>query len=128
MELPTEEDDGEILDLAGLDEGHGLEQFIEGAESARNDDKGVGVFDQQGLADEEVADVDPLIEVGVVTLFHGQHDIAAHGTPTDLLGPPVGRFHEAGSAPGHDGESELGDLRGQAPSQVVVGVGFRKPG
>ena len=37
--LGAEEDDREVLDLAGLDEGERLEQLVEGAEAAGEDDE-----------------------------------------------------------------------------------------
>ena len=126
VEFPAKEDDREILDLAGLDEGQRFEEFIQSPESPGDDDKGVGVFDQQRLPDEEVSDIDPLIEVRVGVLLHREHDVAAHRAAADILGTSIGCFHETGSAPGHDGESQLGDLGGQSPRQIVIRARFRK--
>src|SRR5947209_12802648 len=41
----AQEDERELADLPGLDEGRGLEDLVQGAEAARQDDEGVGVLD-----------------------------------------------------------------------------------
>ena len=65
------QDQGEVLDLAGLDQRRALEDLVHGAEAAGQHHEGVGVFDQHHLADEEVAELDPAVEVGVGLLLAG---------------------------------------------------------
>ena len=49
---------------------------------------------------------DAAVEVGVRRLLERQLDIAANGPATDLFGAAVRRFHDAGSAAGHDSETQ----------------------
>ena len=70
MEFASKDDDRKVFDLPGLDQGHGFEELIERAEPSGDDDKGVGVFDEQRLPNKEVADIDPFIQVGVGLLLH----------------------------------------------------------
>jgi hypothetical protein len=83
----AEQDDGEIADLAGLDEGERLEQLIHGAKAAREDDEGLGVLDEHGLAHEEVAEVDGDGDVGVIVLLEGQLDVEPNEVPPPSWAP-----------------------------------------
>src|SRR3990172_10808915 len=56
--LGADEDHGEAADLFGLDERERLEQFIKGAETAREDHVSHGVFHEHELAHEEVTELD----------------------------------------------------------------------
>jgi len=127
VKLAPEDDDRKVFDFAGLDQGHGLEEFIERAEPSRNDDKCVGVFDEERLPNEEVANIDPLIQVGVVLLLHGQHDIAAHRAAPHITSPPIGGFHQPRPTSGHDGEAQFGDLSGELPRCSIIGIGLGEP-
>ena len=55
--VPAEEDHGELVDLAGLDQRERLEQLVERAEAAGKDDERVRVLDEHRLPHEEVAEV-----------------------------------------------------------------------
>ena len=124
----TEDDDREILDLAGLDEGHRLKHFIQGAETARHDHKCVGVLDKQGFPDKEIVEVDVFVEVWIVVLFHRQLDIAAHGPATHVLGTAVSGFHDTGASARHDGEANLGDFRGELARHIIIRMVFLETG
>ncbi len=63
--VPTDQDDGETGDLPGLDQGEGFEQLIQSAQAAGEDDEAAGVLDEHRLASEEVAKVDPEVDVVV---------------------------------------------------------------
>src|SRR5919204_3481422 len=54
----SEEDDREVLDLSGLRERQRLEQLVEGAKAAGEDDEAARVLDEHRLAREEVAKLD----------------------------------------------------------------------
>src|SRR5439155_23618327 len=70
-------DDGEAVDLVRLDQRERLEQLVEGAEAAGEQDEALGVLDEHGFATEEVAEVDRQVNVGVDGLLVGQLDVAA---------------------------------------------------
>lgn len=114
------EDDGKVLDLAGLDEGESFEEFVEGAEATGADDEGVGVLDEHDLADEEVAELDELVDEGVGLLLVGEGDVAADGRSASVACAAVGGFHDSRPAAGHDGEPEFADASGDIASDVVV--------
>ena len=116
----AEEDDGEVLDLAGLDERHGLEQLVERAEAAREDDEALGVLDEHRLAHEEVAEGDVEVEVGVAGLLVRQLDGAADRVAAGFLAAAVGRFHDARAAAGDDREAGRREP-GAEPAGIRVG-------
>ena len=67
--LHTHQHDGELLDLARLDEGESLEHLIPGAESALHHDECIRVLHQHHLADEEVFEGDLDVEVAFEHFF-----------------------------------------------------------
>ena len=75
--VAADEDDREVADLAGLDEGQRLEQLVHRPEAAGQDDEAVGVLDEHDLAHEEVAELDAEVDVRVEPLLVGQLDVAA---------------------------------------------------
>ena len=103
--VAPEDDDGEVAHLAGLDERERLEQFVGGAEAAREHDEPGGVLRQHVLAGEEVAEVDANVEVGVRRLFERQLNRATDARGVGVAGAAVGTFHHAGAAAGDDGEA-----------------------
>ena len=102
MEFASKDDDRKVFDLPGLDQGHGFEELIERAKPSGDDDKGVGVFDEQRLSNKEVADIDPFIQVGVGLLLVGQADVEADGQGAGIGCAAIGGLHDAGSAAGGD--------------------------
>src|SRR4051812_38392117 len=58
----AEEDDREVLDLAGLDQGQRLEEFVECAKPAGKDDERRRVLDEHRLAHEEITKVDRQVD------------------------------------------------------------------
>ena len=59
----ADQHDREVADLAGLDERERLEQLVERPEPAGQDDEAVGVLHEHRLAREEVAELDPEVDV-----------------------------------------------------------------
>ena len=111
-----------VLDLAGLDQGRGLEHLVEGAEAAGQGDEGVGVLDQHHLADEEVAELDEGVEVGVGALLVRQLDVAADRAAAGVPRAAVGRLHDPRAAAGHHREAVLGQPPADLAGQPVVAV------
>ena len=107
--VPAEEDDRELIDLAGLDERQRLERFVERAEAAGEDDERVRVLDEHRLPDEEVAEVHQRIDVRVGALLEGQLDVAADRAAAAELGALVRRLHDARAGAGDDREARLGE-------------------
>src|SRR5690606_15736938 len=64
----------EVRDLAGLDQGEGLEQLIERAEPAGQGDEALRVLEEHGLAGEEVPEVDAERYVLVQALLERELD------------------------------------------------------
>ena len=124
MKLAAKDDDRKVFNFPGLDESDGLEELIERTESSGDDNKGIGVFNEQRLPDEEVADIDPFIQVGVGILLHRQHDIATHRATAHIASPSIGGFHQPGPTSGHNGEAQFGDLSGQLPRHCIIGAGL----
>ena len=122
-EIGAEEDDGEGVELAGLDEGEGFEEFVHGAKAAGEADEGVAVFDEHDLADEEIVVRDGEGLIGVGFLLHGERDIEAYGDAAGFLGAFVGGFHDAGAAAGDDGEAALGEGVGHVGGELVILLG-----
>src|SRR5437879_2571256 len=120
----AEEDHREMDDAPRLDQSERFEELIESPESPWKDHESLRVLDEHRLADEEVMKLDAEIDVLVEALFEWKLDIAAHGEAVPLARPPVGGLHDAGSAPGDDGETGAGELGGQLARGAVHGIGF----
>src|SRR5271157_4949752 len=116
----ADEHQGEGPDLAALDQGRGLEELVKGPKPAGQADEGAGVLDQHDLADEEVAELDHVVKVGVRPLLVRQEDVAADAPAAPLLGPTVSRFHHPGTASGHDSETGSGQLTTDFAAQLVL--------
>ena len=78
-----------MVDLPGLHQRQRLEQLIEGAEAAGEDDEGLGVLHEHRLAHEEVAEVLGQVDVGVEAGLAGQVDGQADRDAVGLLGALV---------------------------------------
>src|SRR5437588_10070153 len=98
-----------MVDLAGLGEGQRLEELVQGAETAGEDDEAARVFDEHRLAGEEVAKLHAEVDVVVDPLLVGQLDVAADGETARLLAALVGGLHDPRSAAGDDRVATLGD-------------------
>ena len=110
------------MDFVGLDQGHDLEQFIEGAEAARHDDHGAGVFEEHHLTDEEIMEVDPGIDPGVAALLVRQLDAQPDAGALGLGGPSVAGLHDARTTAGDDGKTAMDGLLSDFLGGQVIGV------
>ena len=111
-----------ISDLARLNERHGLEDLVERAESARQGHEGVRVLDQHDLANEEVAEGDPAVEIAIRLLLGRQLDVAADRAATRLARPAIGGLHDARPAAGHHREAGAHELSSDLAAELVVGM------
>src|SRR6266545_1709996 len=127
-ELGAHQHDGEVADLAGLDERRGLADLIERPEPAGQGDEGVGVLHEHDLADVEVAERHPPVEVRVRLLLLRQLDVAADGPPARLPGAAVGALHDARAAARHHREAVARQARADLPRHLVVPVLVRHAG
>ena len=100
-----EKDDREVLDLAGLCEGQRLEELIEGAQAAGEDDESTRVLDEHVLAHEEVAELHAEVDVLVQLLLAGELDVAADRQAACLMAAAVDRLHHPGATAGDDREA-----------------------
>src|SRR5438477_12598995 len=62
------------------------------------------------------------VEIRVRRLLGRQLDVAANRAATDLFRAAVGRFHDAGSAAGHDGETQPRNCRAHLPREFVMWI------
>ncbi len=121
-ELGPHQDQGEVLDLAGLDQRRALEDLVHGAEAAGEDHEGVGVLDQHHLADEEVAELEPAVDVRVRLLLGGEDDVAADRRRADVAGAAVGGLHDPRAAAGHHREAGAAEPPADLAGEGVVAV------
>ncbi len=122
------EDDGEARHLAGLHEDEGLEELVERAETTRHEDEALGVLHEHRLADEEVAEVDADVDVGVQALLERQLDPEPDRGALGLDAPAVGSLHDTRPAAGDDGVPGLRELGAELPRELVLGVVARRAG
>lgn len=107
--------------LAGLDERERFGQLVEGAEAARHDDIGGGIFDEGDLARKKMpkAQAEILVSVGVLLLreFDVQADTGGFAGERAL----VGRFHQAWPTAGNHCKASVGKPPGDVFSEFIPG-------
>ena len=91
----VEEHDGEVQHLAGLDQRQRLEQLVERAEAAGEDDEALARLHEADLARVEVRERVRDVEVGVRPLLVRQLDVEADREPAAFLRAAVRRLHHA---------------------------------
>ena len=106
----AEEDDGEVEHLAGLDQRQRLEQLVERAEPAREDDEALRRLHEHRLAGVEVLERHLEVAVGIEPLLVRERDVEADREAAALLAAAVRRLHHARPAAGDDRESRLREL------------------
>ena len=111
-----DEDDREVADLAGLDEGQRLEQLVERAEAAGQDHERVGVLHEHRLAGEEVAELDAEVDVRVEPTARGAARCCSRSTGRRAsLAAAVGRLHRRpGPPPVMTAKPALGEAAGRS--------------
>ena len=117
--LGAEEHHREVEDLPGLDQRQRLEQLVERAEAAGEDDERLGRLHEHHLARVEVAERDLEIEVVVRELLVRELDVEADGEPAALARAAVRGLHAARAAAGHDRPALLGEEARDLAGRVV---------
>ena len=122
------QDDGNLAGFAGLHQGQGFHQLVQGAEAPGHHHVGGGEPDEHHLAGEEVAEglADVLIGIGV--LFVGQLDVEADAGGLAEVGTLVGGFHDAGAAAGNHRKAGVGQQAGGLFGERVIGMVGRGAG
>src|SRR6266571_5463807 len=120
--LPAEENDREVLHLAGLDQRERLEQLVHRAVTAGKHDERGRVLHEHRLADEKVAEVDRPLHVRVETLLVRQLDVAADGQPVAFLTAAIRGLHDPRAAAGDDREPFLREHARGLDRLCVVGI------
>ena len=122
----VEQDDGHQRALAGLDQGQHLQRFIQGAEAARAEHQGIGLLDEEQLAQEEEVEgqqVVAALDRGIGALLEGQGDVEAQAVvaPGALMGG--GHDAAAGAGDHHQVVARQGgaQLQGHGVQRVVGG-------
>jgi hypothetical protein len=115
----ADEHDRNGLDLAGLHQGQGLEQLVEGAEAARKDDQRPGPQQEVQLAQGEVVEAEAEVrrDVGIGILLVGQVDVEADGLGSHVVRSAVGGLHDPRPAAGRDDDAGILRARSGAAHQ-----------
>ena len=82
-----DQDDGEIVDFSGLDEGQGFKEFIQGAEPAGKDNEGRGVADEHEFPCEEVPEGHGHVQIGIQRLLARRFSIRPGPPPVMTANP-----------------------------------------
>src|SRR6266566_4945147 len=125
--LLADQDDRELGDLAGGDQGQRLEQLVHGAEPAGQHHERLRVLDEDRLAHEEVAELQADVDVFVQPHLTVQRDARAHRDPAGLGSALVGRLHDPRTAAGDHGVARAGQAGRGALGDVVVVAAPRGP-
>src|SRR5262245_44235396 len=99
--ISPDENHGERLNLTCLDQRNRFEQFVECAESARQDDERDRVFHEHYFPHEEIAEVQQLVCINVRLLLERQFDIQPYRRRSGFGRALVRRFHHAWSTAGN---------------------------
>ena len=122
------EDDGEILDLAGLHKRGGLEHLVERTEPAGQDDEAVRVLHEHHLADEEVFELLADVQVMVRAFLLVEAYRAADGASAHVLRATARGLHDARAAAGHHGETDLSERTAHLHAHAIERALFRRAG
>ena len=109
----AEQHDREVADLAGLAQRRGLEQLVQRAEAAREDDERARVAHEHHLAREEVVEVEADVDVVVLELLVRQLDVEPDRRHAGVARAAVAGLHDAGAAAGDDREARPAQHRGR---------------
>src|SRR3954451_24901493 len=124
--VTAEQHDRERRHLVGLHQDERLEELVEGAEPARQDDESLGVLDEHRLAGKEVPEVDRALDPLVDALLERQLDPETDGDAAGLAGALVGGLHRARAAAGDHGEARVDESAPEAFGHRVLRVVARR--
>ena len=109
----AEEHDREVADLGGLAQRGGLEQLVERAEPAGEDDERARVAHEHHLAREEVVEVEAEVDVGVLELLVRQLDVEPDRRHARVARAAVAGLHDPRAAAGDDREAGAAERGGR---------------
>src|SRR5437762_12614958 len=98
-----------MVHFFGLNERQCLKEFIHSAKTARENDKGFGIFDEHGFAYKEVAEIKRDVKVWIRLLFKGEFYVATYRDVSTFLCPFVGSFHYARASAGYNSKPGFRD-------------------
>src|SRR3990167_3144473 len=114
------QDDRHLARLAGLHQCERLEQLVERAEAAGQDDERGGELREHHLAREEMLEAKPDVVVPVRVLLARQIDVEAHREALAVEGALVGGFHHPGPAARDHRETGVGEQPRSLLGKLVV--------
>ncbi len=97
MVFPAEQNNGELGNGLGLNQGECFEQFIERAETPGHNDECIRIFDKQNLTDKEMFECNGTVGIWISLLLKGELDVTTDGFSIVLVCPAIGCFHNAGA-------------------------------
>jgi hypothetical protein len=112
---------GNAPGLAGLHQGQGLHQLVQGTEAAGHDHVGAGELHEHDLAGEEMTEGLADVLEGVGALLVGKLDVQADAGGLAEEGPLVGRLHDPRPAAGDHREPGVRQLAGDGLGEHVIG-------
>ena len=118
--------DREVTHLAGLDQAERLEQLVERAEAAGEDDEAAGVADEHHLAREEVVELEAQLTYWFRPCSNGSSIPEPDRLRAGVAGAEVGRLHRARAAAGDHRHAGLADIRAVSRHERVLGAVARR--
>jgi len=112
--------------LAGLNQGHDLEQLVERAVAAGQGDDRARVAHEHQLADEEVLERQRHVAIRVQRLLVREDDVEADGGRADVLRTAVRGLHQARAAARDHGEPRVADRPADLAGALVERVVDRR--
>ena len=98
-EFAADTNDGDVAEsLFGLNKSDHLKKFVQGSETSREIDIGLGGISEHNLPAEKVVKADALFNPGVDALFKGELDIESDRFSAALMDSAVTGFHYARTA------------------------------
>src|SRR5215831_11192796 len=114
--------DRKVVDLRGLNKRERFEQLVECARAPWHNHKGVGIFNQQCLADVKIMQSDAAIEVRICRLLRRELYRAPNGTATNFFRAAVRRFHNSRTTAGNNGKPEARNGCAHFPGQLIMRI------
>jgi len=125
----VEQHDGHQRAFAGLHQCQYFQGLVEGAEAARAEHHGIGLLDEEQLAQEEEVEFQQVagaVHHRIGALFKGQGDIESQAVFAS--GTFVGRGHDAATRAGNHHQVQLGQMPSQLAGQLVEGMAAWRTG
>src|SRR5262249_41748225 len=127
-EFFSHEDDWEWSNFPALDEGSGLEEFVECSQTTGHDDERARVFDQTHFAREEIAKFQAAIDVRIFRLLVWEDNIETVALAAGFVSAAIGSLHDSGAAARQRREAGFGQFLADGAGQLVIGMRLSKAG